>query len=182
VIDFTQKLDIKVRIVWLLVIGTLGIWAGVALYDWWTAREIRIRYEEVFRPLRIPDYDETDGFWIGDISENYRLGKISRKLAEADTAPLNPLVPNPVPFHGYYVRIMESGPSMSGDDLTPVSFKGVKRSRDNFAILFYPTEHGPGKVSIIHSRVGVYSRRDDWVPTFAYPTQKERIASWAIVD
>jgi hypothetical protein len=71
---------------------------------------------------------------------------------------------------------------MSEDDRTPVSFKGHKRSRDNFAILFYPAEHGPGKESIIHSSLGVYSRSDDWVPTFEYPTDKERIANWGIVD
>lgn len=182
VIESLQTVDIRVRTVWILVIASLGLWAGIGLNDWWKARTIRIRYEEVFKPLDIPDYDETEGFWVGDIAENYRLGRISRQLAESDTAPLNPLVPKPVPFHGYYVRIMESGPSLSGENSAPVSFKGLKRSRDNFAILFYPDEHGPGKVSVIHSRLGVYRRSDDWVPTFAYPTDQERIANWAIVD
>lgn len=175
-------MDIKVRIVWLLFFGVLAAWGAHALYHWWHNRECKIFREEVLDPLRMPDNNKTEGFWVGDVTENYRLGKISRQLAEADTAPLNPLVPKPVPFHGYYVRIMESGPSMSGNDPMPVSFKGLKRSRDNFAILFYPAEHGPGKYSMIHSARAVYSRNDDWVPTFAYPTDQERIAHWAIVD
>jgi hypothetical protein len=175
----------KIRIVWLLIVATLGVWVAVGaavLPEWWRSHRTRVRYDEVFKPLHMPDHNVTEGFWVGDISENYRLGKISRQLAEADTAPLNPLVPKPVPIHGYYVRIMESGPSMSADDSTPVSLKGLKRSKDSFAILFYPAKHGPGKESIIHSSIGVYSRRDDWVPSFAYPTHQERIAKWAIVD
>ena len=78
---------------------------------------------EVLQPLRSPHYND-QRFWVADITELYRLGKISSELAEADTAPLNALVPKPVPFHGNYVRAMDSGPSMSTEDPTPVSFKG----------------------------------------------------------
>jgi hypothetical protein len=173
-------MEIKDRTVWLALAGLLGLYGVYAIQNWWHARTIRVLGEDVLRPLRVPHLND-DGFWVGDITENYRLGKISRELAEADTAPLNPLVPKPVPLHGYFVRIMDSGPSFE-DNKPPVSFKGMKRCRDNFAILFYPAEHGPGKYSFIQSRLGDYRRDDDWVPTFGYPTDQERKAHWAIVD
>jgi hypothetical protein len=171
---------IKDRTLWLVILGGLGLYGVTAFHDWWHARTIRLLGEEVLRPLRAPHRNE-EGYWVGDITENYRLGKISRELAEADTAPLNPLVPKPVPLHGYFVRVMDSGPSFE-NDTPPVSLKGMKRCRDNFAILFYPAEHGPGKSSFIHSALGVHQREDDWVPTFSYPTDQERIAHWGIVD
>src|SRR5215204_5583751 len=128
----------------LLILALAAVLGILVLIMGYKDRERRILYEEVVRKLRVPHRNE-EGYWVGDISELYRLGWISREVAEADTAPLNPMVPRPVPFHGYYVRAMESGPSMSGENPTPVSFKGLKRSRDNFAILIYPAEPGAGK-------------------------------------
>lgn len=161
-------------------LALLAAWGVSALIDARKARERRLQYEEVFRPLRQPHYSEKEGFWVGDITENYRLGKISRQLAEADTAPLNPLVPKPIPFHGYYVRVLDSGEAMMADQ-PPVSFKGMKRSRDNYAILIYPAEPGPGKYTIIHNPLGVYRRSDAWSPTFEFPTGNWRHV-WSIVD
>lgn len=49
------------------------------------------------------------GYWVGDVSELHRMGEIIREVAEADTAPLKPMVPQPIPFHGYYVRAIDGG-------------------------------------------------------------------------
>lgn len=144
--------------------------------DWWRSREQRIFREEVLRPLQVPHRDET-GFWVGDITENYRLGKISRQLAEADTAPLNPLVPKPVPIHGYYVRVMDTGPSFQTGQ-SPMSFKGMKRCPDNYAILIYPTEPGPGKYTFIYAAGFTLRRNDAWAPTFSFPTDQELKKDW----
>ena len=104
-------------------------------------------------------------------------------MAEADTAPLNPLVPTPVPFHGYYVRALVSGPSLSAKDETPESFKGVKRSKENFAICVYPAVPGPRKPAWILHRLAEL-RRDDGLPPpgFAFPSDLERRQHWGIVD
>src|SRR5262245_60831565 len=101
----TRKMSILIGgLIIVAVAATLGqLW----LQELRHARERRIIYEEVVRKLRRPHHNE-DGFWVGDITELYRLGQISREVAEADTAPLDPLVPKPVPFHGYYVRALLS--------------------------------------------------------------------------
>lgn len=169
------------HIVWVLLFGVVVACGIYALRNWWRAREDEIIQKEIIQTLRVPHCND-DGFWVGDITELHRLGKISRELAEADTAPLNPLVPKPIPFHGYYVRAMDSGPSMSTKDPTPVSFKGQKRSRDNFAILIYPAEPGPGKHTWITNRLSLLHRSDNWTPVFTFPTEKERIAQWGTVD
>ena len=92
-----------------LLLVALGLAIGVPkLIAWRQARERKAVYDEIVRPLYRPAPNE-EGYWVGDVAELFRLGLISRELAEADTAPLNPLVPKPVPFHGYYVRAMESG-------------------------------------------------------------------------
>ena len=167
-------------LVWLALIAILGVWGGVGLCRWWWAREYRIFADEVVQPLRFPHVPEK-GFWVGDVSELYRLGKISRELAEADTAPLRPLVPQPVPIHGYYVRAMESGPP-EFDDRAPVSFKGQTWCPDNFAILIYPAVPGPGKRTLMWTRGALLTRSDEWTPVFRYPSNRERKTQWGIVD
>jgi hypothetical protein len=172
---------IKVRIIWILLIGVLGTLGVCAFNDWRRAREDRLFGAEVLHPLyHYPSFKDK-GYWVGDVTELYRLGKISRELAEADTAPLKPLVPKPIPFHGYYVRAMESGPS-DFNDQPPVSFKGEQWCRDNFAILIYPAEPGPGKHTYLPNRLSLLHRSDEWSPVFRFPTDQERIAHWGIVD
>lgn len=159
-----------------ICLALIAAWGVNGLIDWRRARQRTTLFEEVFRPLRMPHHNE-EGFWVGDVTENYRLGKISRALAEADTAPLNPLVPKPVPIHGYYVRVMDSGASFQNDQ-PPVSFKGMKRCRDNFAILIYPAEPGPGKDTGIYYAGGTLVRRDAWLPTFNFPSDDEFRKHW----
>ena len=173
-------LVIKDRTVWLSLVGLVGIYGFIALNRWWQARENRSFGDDVLHPLHFP-YFPDKGFWVGDVTELYRLGKISRELAEADTAPIHPLVPKPIPSHGYYVRAMESGPS-NFDDQPPVSFKGQTWCKDNFAILIYPAEHGPGKKTWMWAAGALLVRSDDWSPVFQYPTIEERKHLWGIVD
>ena len=153
----------------------IAAWGASSLVDRWKARQNRIFSEEVLDPLRRPHENE-DGFWVGDITELYRIGRISRKLAEADTAPLNPLVPKPVPIHGYYVRVMNSGPS-DFDGLPAISFKGTTRCPDHFAVIIYPAVPGPGKLTWIFSKPGQLRRQDGWTPTFDFPTDQE-LKNW----
>ena len=156
-----------------------GVWGS---FEWWEAREGRIRAEEMFSKLRMPHHTEDKGWWVGDITELYRLGQISREVAEADTAPLVPLVPRPIPFHGYFVRVMESGPPV-GDDDVPTPLKGKKWSKEAFAICFYPAEPGSKNGAVITSSHALFRRVDPWpTPVFTFPTLEERRNHWAIVD
>lgn len=166
----------------LLIVAAVAIVGVPWLREWRRGRERQLIYEEVVRKLRVPHYNQ-EGYWVGDITELYRLGQISRELAEADTAPLNPLVPTPVPFHGYYVRAMVSGPSRTTSDDTPESFKGRNRVQGNFALCIYPAEPGPGKWAWIMNSLSEL-RREDGIPPpgFAFPRLKERQSFWGIVD
>jgi hypothetical protein len=61
------------------------------------------------------DKNGVNDFWTGDVSGLYSLDVgdgplklIPREVAEADAAPLKPLVPSPVPFKGYLFRALEA--------------------------------------------------------------------------
>jgi hypothetical protein len=166
----------RTRLPVLVCLVLIAAWGMVGVIDWWRARERRILFEEVLHPLRAP-HRNAEGFWVGDITENYRLGTISRELAEADSAPLNPLVPKPVPFHGYYVRVLDSAPSYQNDQ-PRVSFKGMKRCRDNYAILIYPAEPDAAKDTWIYAAGYYLVRHGAWVPTFAFPSDEELKNYW----
>ena len=161
----------------LAVIVAWGVCYGIV---WWQARERSLVGKEVVQPLHNPFFRDK-GYWVGDVTELYRLGKISRELAEADTAPLNPLVPKPIPFHGYYVRAMESGISFE-NDRPPVSFKGQTWNPNNFAILIYPEKPAPGKRTYLMGMAGFRCRDDGWTPTFNFPTDQELRQHWGIID
>jgi len=170
---------IQDRHVWLAIAGLLGLFGLYALNDWRQARESRLFGEQVLQPLQNP-YFKDKGYWVGDVAELYRLGKISREVAEADTAPLHPLVPKPVPFHGYFVRAMESGPA-DFDNQPPTSFKGRTWSQGNFAILIYPEHPAAGKRTWM-TGLGLRFRNDAWTPVFSFPTDQELKMYWGIVD
>jgi hypothetical protein len=66
------------------------------------------------------DRNEVQDFWTGDVAGLYSLmanGQeiqlIERALAEADLKPLNPLVPKPIPYHGYYFMALDRDESES---------------------------------------------------------------------
>jgi len=166
----------------LLILAFVVVLATPALILWKKDRDSRMFYELAVRKLRQPHHNE-EGWWVGDITELYRLGWISREVAKADTAPLNPLVPTPVPFHGYYVRAMESGPSMTTTSDEPTPLKGKKRSRETFSICIYPAEPGSGKSAWIMCSILELRRYDGQSgPVLQFPSLQERQAHWAIVD
>lgn len=47
-------------------------------------------------------------YWTRDVAGLFRNGLIPRKMAEADVAPIRPLVTKPVPYHGYFLRAIEA--------------------------------------------------------------------------
>lgn len=80
-------------------------------------------------------------YWTADIAGLLRYGMIPRELAEADAAPLVPLVPQPIPYHGYYFKAL-----VADDSVTPAAAyrqdtdkkSGAVHNLDRFAFVAYP--------------------------------------------
>ena len=125
---------------------------------------------------RLRNWSSPDGWWVGDVSEIYRQGGISRELGEADTAPIRPLVDTPKPFHGSYVRAMETGPS--GEQL-----KGKTRSKEMCAYCIYPAgADSPDQYIWLVCWYGIFRKSADrYEPVVKWPTGEWR-REWSIVD
>jgi hypothetical protein len=122
-----------------------------------------------------------EGFWVGDVTELYRWGVVSKQVAEADIAPIRPLVPKPRPFHGYHVVAMETAPGEA--DGQTIVLKGRERSKENFAFCIYPVGRGQQHrwVYIVTS-IGIFGRATDSdQPILKWPTGEWR-KEWAIID
>jgi hypothetical protein len=133
--------------------------------------------------LKSPVISEEGDFWVGDVAELYRLGMISKDVAEADTAPIKPLVEKPKPFRGYFVRAMESAPSPSLDNPGTISLKGKTKSRGTSAFCIYPAEGGkPERYVYIVCPWGIFRKPSEGnKPILAWPIGDAR-HPWAIVD
>lgn len=124
------------------------------------------------------------GFWIGDVTELFRMGVISREVAEADTAPLTPLVAQPKPFHGYFLRAMTSGPALDGT-WTPIAFaKGKTGSLETFGVCVYPAVNGEGDLSVyLVCPLGVFRKTSEGTfPILDWPGNIRGASGWSMVD
>lgn len=79
-------------------------------------------------------------YWTGDITGLYRLGLIPRELAEADAAPLVPLVDKARPYMGFYFVAMEALDKETAlkKSLDPAS--GTPRHDQEFGFCAYPAD------------------------------------------
>ena len=80
-------------------------------------------------------------FWTGDVSGLYAYGLIPREVAEADAAPLVPLVPHPIPYKGHYFRALvaddyETPPLTYRQVTDPKS--GAVHNLGHFGFVIYP--------------------------------------------
>src|SRR5581483_11619657 len=98
-------------------------------------------YRQAVLPLKSTLINERGDYWVGDVAGLFELGRISRRVAEADTAPMKPLTDRPRPFNGYLVRAMETGPSDIADNDHPVLLKGRTHAKV-CAFCIYPAERG----------------------------------------
>jgi len=123
-----------------------------------------IRAERAFA-AKDADANGIQDYWTGDIAGLYRYGLIERGLAEADDRPLVPLVPKPVPWHGYYVRMLEKDenenpPEPYAQVTDPAS--GRVHHRTKVAVCLYPAEPGvSGRYVFIINENGPF-RRSEW--------------------
>jgi hypothetical protein len=92
------------------------------------------------------DRNGVNDFWTGDIAGLYKYGLIERGLAEADVAPLVPLVPQPIPYRGYFFKALQQDDS----ETLPVVYRqdtdqksGKVHNLGRFGFVAFPAE--PGK-------------------------------------
>lgn len=85
------------------------------------------------------------GYWAADVAGLHKLGELSRAMAEADARPIAPLVPQPVPYNGYFFVAlkMDSGGDPPGDPVkgTDKPPADLHHSR-GYCFLAYPENPG----------------------------------------
>jgi hypothetical protein len=112
-----------------------------------------------------------DGLWTGDIAELYRFGGVRRAIAEADAAPIRPLVPHPRPYHGYLFFAMDTGPD-------GIPLKRTPRNRE-YAYCAFPVNEGPDQNVWLVCSTGFFGRRmEGGKPIRDWPTDKELQQGW----
>jgi type II secretory pathway pseudopilin PulG len=129
------------------------------------------------------DGNGVQDFWTGDVAGLYRWGLIERGVAEADTRPLNPLVPNPIPFRGYYYEVLRldnsvTPPEAYGQDTDKKS--GKVHNVNRFGFVAYPANPAGTYFLMINENNSVFraaatiARPTDWF------TDNERRSYWSM--
>lgn len=123
-------------------------------------------------------------YWTGDVAGLYRYGMLPREIAEADTAPLNPLVPTPIPYKGWYFRALvaddfrsPSQPYRKYTDLT----SGAVHNLEHFGFVAYPASglFADKYMWIVNeNNTSMRSPMDIPVPV-NFPTEQELKSHWA---
>lgn len=144
----------------------LTIACGLAFTIRYWALETRVRNEqEAARAIKLltvaevefrsndRDENKINDFWTGDVTGLYSINPqppgvrpapihlIPRELAEADAAPIHPLVPAPRPYHGYFFRSMltdETGVPYGHESGSSFDKRGVVYNTSKFAFCAYP--------------------------------------------
>jgi hypothetical protein len=79
---------------------------------------------------------ERNEFSAADVAGLHSFGLVSREIAEADSAPMSPLVPRPVPYYGYFALAVEP-PA----EVRPEIARLPERDRPpKFAYCIYPAD------------------------------------------
>lgn len=110
----------------LIAILLLGALIGIYVIPGWVSQhraDNERSGEAMLKTLSTAEADfrshDRDGngiqdFWTADVAGLYKFGLIPREVAEADVAPLVPLVPKPIPYKGYFFRAL-----VADDSVTP---------------------------------------------------------------
>ncbi|HUR39420.1 MAG TPA: DUF2950 family protein [Planctomycetota bacterium] len=132
------------------------------------------------------DGNGVNDFWTGDLEGLYRLGLIERGVAEADSSPLNPLVPQPIPYRGYYYEALRldnstTPPTAYAQDTDKTS--GKVHNLERFGFVAYPADSGGGKYYYMINENNSIFRAAATIPR---PTNwfsdNERRPFWGMID
>jgi hypothetical protein len=140
------------------------------------------------------DWNRVLDFWTGDIAGLYStlssgqpIALLPRALAEADASPLTPLVPRPIPYHGYYFTAL----SADGQESPPEPYRqdtdgksGKVHHLRKFGYCAYPAEPGiTGKYVYIINENNTVLRRDNLTPPPKnWPSDSELQSGWGKVQ
>jgi hypothetical protein len=141
------------------------------------------------------DWNRVNDFWTGDVAGLYytrpntspvgpEIQLIDRAIAEADAAPLKPLVPKPIPYRGYYFKVLNADesenppePYRQETDKTSGKVHHLRR----FGFLAYPAEPGVSGnyMYMINENNSVFRAVDSMPHPTNWPTDAERSAHWS---
>jgi len=175
---------------WLLVAGLLAGGISWIVLPQWRERVMskneyaasRILWllttaESTFRSKDL-DRNRLDDFWTGDVAGLYSYGLIPREVAEADAAPLKPLVPKPVPYRGHFFKALtadgQKSPPEPYAQVTDKASGRVHHSR-SFGFTAYPAEPGVTgrRYWVINENNTVFPRMAEGSPPVNFPTDDE---------
>ena len=114
--------------------------------------------------------------WSGDVAELAQLSPrhVTRAMAEADAAPVSPLVTKPIPLHGYYFLAIAYDPLTKGRDGQEPGANGsglgpYRRSRGYFCA--YPADYDwrHRQTFIINETRQIYSVDNGGDPVTPWP-------------
>ena len=109
----------------------------------------------------------TGVFWTSDVAGLWHQGRrISRELAEADAAPLKPLVQNPRSYHGYFFVAMRPEDTDEG-----------------YRIYAYPEEYGvSGRMTYLVTYLGIFRADLGGNPVPRFLSWEDLRRDWWIID
>jgi len=156
----------------------------------WRRRRIWNNQRDVFQAMKLltsaeavfqekdADGNQVMDFWTGDVAGLHRYQLIPRELAEADAAPLNPLVPSPVPYRGYYFRALLT----DGSEMPPESYRqatdktsGNVHHLTKFGFIAYPAVRGGtgNRLYVVNENRTIFPREATAAPPTNFPTDNE---------
>jgi len=127
------------------------------------------------------DRNGVEDFWTGDVAGLAVL--IGRDIASADVRPIRPLVPTPIPHHGYYFAALlfedtYTPPEAYGQDTDQKSGKVHHLSK--FGFVAFPADPASGKrIYIVNENNTVFHRVVDAPPPKNWPSDKEIMQFWS---
>jgi hypothetical protein len=137
------------------------------------------------------DQNGIQDYWTGDLTRLFDLGLIPREIAEADAAPIRPIVDRPKPYHGYFFVTLKQdlSPGKPTELMQDTDGKNGKvHHRTMWGICAYPSEATkPPKRTYLWCTgsewTGLLGRYEDKPgPVRDWPAKKERIEDWAVID
>jgi hypothetical protein len=125
-------------------------------------------------------------FWTGDVAGLYTYGLIPREIAEADAAPLVPLVPQPIPYQGHYYRALIADDSQS----PPIDYRqvtdpksGAVHNPQRFGFVVYPAKGlvPPKYVWIVNENNTCFHSTVAGPPPSRWPSDNQVMRFWSKV-
>ena len=162
-----------------ILIITIWVAGSIIIFVPMISRELdlrRMRENErvvykAMRTIKTSRMDEprrgTGAFWTSDLAGLWHQGRrIPRELAEADAAPLKPLVRSPRSYHGYFFVAMEPGDTDEG-----------------YRIYAYPEEYGvSGRRTYLVTYLGIFFADLGGKPVPRSMSWEELRREWWIID